>query len=257
MNDGRRVYLSLYWTIDVADHLLKNAKIYFRTWKYWHAPMNHAFALCIVIVYGIYQECCEGMIEEEWKIETKEQKTFYEFREILSTQLINYHPKNQQYNGDENLRVVTSMTRASRDKSKKKREEKPGASLTQVKRAKRYGTSRLCGNLDKLCKHIQCIQTVKAPKICAWCGLPTYQVCEKCTDGKGKPIPLHYNPKSSKTKGSLCFYHYHNDTRFGLGKNDASQILGVKRSEWIEPDKHDISSNASHIKSVIDGVVLL
>ena len=64
MNDGRRVYRSLYWTIDAADHLLKNAKIYFRTLKYWHAPMNHAFALCIVIVYGFYQECCEGMIEE-------------------------------------------------------------------------------------------------------------------------------------------------------------------------------------------------
>ncbi len=71
MNDARRLYLSTYFTIDVADHLLENAKLYYRTWKYWHAPMNHAFALSIVIAYGIYQECCEGKIEEEWVIDKK------------------------------------------------------------------------------------------------------------------------------------------------------------------------------------------
>ena len=71
MNDARRLYLSMYCTIDVADHLLKNAAIYYRTWKYWHASMNHCFALVIVLAYGIYEECCEGDANEEWKIEKK------------------------------------------------------------------------------------------------------------------------------------------------------------------------------------------
>ena len=75
MNDARRLYLSTYFTIDVADHLLENAKLYYCTWKYWHAPMNHAFAMSIVVAYGIYQECCEGEIEEEWAIDKKNDLT--------------------------------------------------------------------------------------------------------------------------------------------------------------------------------------
>jgi hypothetical protein len=252
MNDGRRMYLSLYWSIDVADHLLKNAALYYRTWKYWHAPMNHGFALCIVLAYGIYEECGEGMIEDDWKVELKKKKTYFEFREILSAQMLSYHPKNQLYPGDEKMRVVTSMPRKGRAKCSKRKEEGPIVSLAQLKKAKRYGTSRLCGPLDKLCNHISHIQGSKRPLVCAWCGLNTYSVCGKCKDDKGKPIPLHYNPKGEKTKGSLCFYHYHNDSCFGLGKNDRNRILGLKRSDWSLPDKDDIKDNASHISSLVD-----
>ena len=125
-------------------------------------------------------------------------------------------------------------------------------SLAQLKKAKRYGTSRLCGPLDKLCTHISHIQASKRPLVCAWCGLNTYSVCGKCKDDKGKPIALHYNPKGVKTKGFLCFYNYHNDSCFGLGKNDSNRILGLKRSDWSLPDKHDIKDNASHISSLVD-----
>ena len=34
MNDAQCLYLWLYCTIYVADHLLKNAAIYFYTWMY-------------------------------------------------------------------------------------------------------------------------------------------------------------------------------------------------------------------------------
>ncbi len=168
--------------------------------------------------------------------------------------MMNYHPKKQQYKGDGNLRAVTSMTKVARAQSSKRKGE-PGPSLTQVKKAKKWGNSRLCGNLDKLCNHVNCIQKLKkAPLKCAWCGLDTYQVCGKCHDSKGKQIPLHYNPKGPKTKGLMCFYHYHNDMRFGLGKNDVSQILGKKRSDWTPADKHDIQQNAKHIENVLEGV---
>ena len=74
MNDGRRMYLHIYWSIGVADHLLKNAALYYRTWKYWHASMNHRFALVIVLAYGMYEECCEGLIKEDWKVDIKKKK---------------------------------------------------------------------------------------------------------------------------------------------------------------------------------------
>ena len=53
-------------------------------------------------------------------------------------------------------------------------------------------------------------------------------VCGKCEDDKGKRIALHYNAKAGDAKGHHCFYHYHNDTCFGLGKNDVSSILNGK-----------------------------
>jgi hypothetical protein len=63
MNDARRLYLSTYFRIDVVDHLLKNAAIFYRIWKYWHAPKNHGFAMAIVLAHSLYEECCEGEIE--------------------------------------------------------------------------------------------------------------------------------------------------------------------------------------------------
>ena len=92
--------------------------------------MNHAIALCIVLAYGIYEECCEGEIEAEWKVESK--KSYFEFREILSTQLLNYHPKKQCYRGDEKMQAVTSMTQEARSQNKK-RGVKPVATLPQLK----------------------------------------------------------------------------------------------------------------------------
>ena len=80
------------------------------------------------------------------------------------------------------------MPRKGRAKCSK-RKEGPIVSLAQLKKAKIYGTSRLCDPLDKLCNHISHIQASKRPLVCAWCGLNTYSVCGKCKDDKtGKPI---------------------------------------------------------------------
>ncbi len=69
MNHARRLYLSIYNGIDVLDHLLKIARLFYRTWKYWHAPKNHASAIAVSIAYDIYLEVTEGNLKPEWKIE--------------------------------------------------------------------------------------------------------------------------------------------------------------------------------------------
>ena len=68
---------------------------------------------------------------------------------------------------------------------------------------------------------------------------------------------MHYNSKSVEAKGAICYFHYHNDTHFGLGKNDACKILGRKRSDWIEPDKDDILANEIHVRTVLEEANLL
>ena len=67
MNHARRLYLSTYNGIDVLDHLLKNARLFYRTWKYWHAPKNHALAIAVSVAYDIYIEVTEGKLKTEWK----------------------------------------------------------------------------------------------------------------------------------------------------------------------------------------------
>ena len=66
--------MSPYCTIDIADHLLKNAAIFYRTWKYWHAPKTHSISIAIVIAYSLYEECCDGELDGEWKIDKREKK---------------------------------------------------------------------------------------------------------------------------------------------------------------------------------------
>jgi hypothetical protein len=107
MNHARRVYLSAYNGIDVLDHLIKNARLYYRTWKYWHAPKNHALVIAIAITcaYDIYLECAEGNLKAEWKIEKP--ISSWEFQCKLGKQALTYLPRKCLYPGDANLRSST------------------------------------------------------------------------------------------------------------------------------------------------------
>ena len=82
MNDARDLYLRSYYRIDCMDHLIKNAKIFYRSWKYWHAPMRHGKAMAIVVAYDMYLEVCEGKLDDDWKVE--QPVDFWRFRELLS-----------------------------------------------------------------------------------------------------------------------------------------------------------------------------
>ena len=189
MNDARRIYLSTYFTINVVDHLLKNAAIFYRIWKYWHAPKNHGFAMVIVLAYGLYEECCEGKIELEWKIDDNKKLDYFQFRSRLSMQMLTYTPKKMLYPGDDKMRAVTSIPREKRGGKRLGQ-----VSIAQVKKAKRWGTSRLCGNVDKLCKHVDSIIPVSKSRVCAWCGEPTYTLCGKCKDDNGFQFTSDHAP---------------------------------------------------------------
>ena len=100
MNPARRLYLSTYGRIDSIDHMINNVKLFYRSWKYWHLPMNHAKALAVVIVYDIYLEVTDGELHPAWKVKDELKLDFWSFRAILSNQLLSYHPTQRQYLGD-------------------------------------------------------------------------------------------------------------------------------------------------------------
>lgn len=248
MNHARRLYLSTYNAIDVIDHLIKNTSIFYRSWKYWHSPVNHALSLAVVIAYDVYKECCEGELQEEWKNDNP--VDFFTFRETLSLQMLRYNPRSELYPGDEQMRAVTSLPRA-----KRKSMVTDHVTRSQLERAKRSRTSRLCGDIDKLCHHVSSIASLTKPRKCAWCGVDTYKMCGVCKDSTSKKgIPLHYNQTKGEGQGEMCFYHYHNDGMFGLGRNDGTSLLNQKgkKAEWKKPSKSDIEQNKAHINSLLD-----
>ena len=108
-NHARLLYLNTYSRIDSLDHMIKNCKLFYTSWKYWHSPVLHAKALAIVTAYDIYLECAEGKLDPSWHIHHP--VTFRTFRDILSQQMLQYDPKHQHYPGDEKMRVVTQLNK--------------------------------------------------------------------------------------------------------------------------------------------------
>jgi hypothetical protein len=49
-------------------------------------------------------------------------------------------------------------------------------------------------------------------------------------------------PKKGQAIGEMCFYHYHNDNMFGLGKNDKSSLLHGVKGDWKKPTATEITS---------------
>ena len=246
MNHARRLYLSLYCRIDVTDHLLTNAYLHYRSWKYWHAAKNHATAMAFVAVYDVYRECCQV---PEWKVENEEMMDYFTFREKLAKQQLTYSPIFQNLPGDECMRSVTSLAKTARN-SNKRRKVEDAVTEKQYRANIRTRTTRLCGDLDKLCHHLGTVIKLTKPKICAWCGENAYTACGVCLDPNNKkPVVLHHNAKRGPGKDEQCFYHYHNNTRFGLGRNDSTQLLMAGKMNWKKPTASDLRQNAAHIKT--------
>ena len=243
MNAARELYLGTYSRIDSIDHLIKNCRLKYRSWKYWHSPMLHAMSLAIVIAYDMYLEVTEGKLDKDWKIVYP--VDFWTFRDVLSIQMLEYDPKNRRYPGDDSMRVCTKQNKNKRgdddpeDPSSNKRgrgrpsavDKKTALETAKFKKAKfgRGENSRLCGNLSRLDKHIKSVETaLKHPKACKVCGGEAYSICGICG------VPLHFIPSKGKHAGKMCFFDYHDDAFFGLARED-SKMNKSKKSEWAYP----------------------
>ena len=88
------------------DHLIKNYRLKYRSWKYWHSPMLHAMGMVIVIAYDMYLEVSEGKLASEWKTLPYD---FWTFRDKLSKQMLQYDPLHREYKGDAGMRVCTTQ----------------------------------------------------------------------------------------------------------------------------------------------------
>jgi hypothetical protein len=97
-NKARATYLGhYYYGVDNVNHMIKNAKIRYTTWKYWHAPFLHALSIAVIAAYDMYIECCEGGLDEEWFIVEKDRLSFRDFWLKLSQQMLKYDPHQQMY----------------------------------------------------------------------------------------------------------------------------------------------------------------
>lgn len=238
MNEAREMYLETYSRIDSIDHLIKNARMSYRSWKYWHSPMIHGKSLAVVTAYDMYLEVATGDLDPHLKIEKP--MDFHTFRERLSEQMLQYNPTLRCYPGDQNMRVSTKQIRAERPRAPSHSED--GVTLEQF-RAATTGEGndqlpRLCGDLSLLMLHIESLDTsLHHPKKCCVCGEDCYAVCKVCSEAVHQPFAK---------KGKLCFFDRHNDAKFGLCRCD-QPLLGKRKKDWTPPTNEKKAANAEHI----------
>jgi hypothetical protein len=269
MNDARELYLGTYSRIDSIDHLIKNANIFYRSWKYWHSPMLHGKSLAVVVAYDLYLEVAEGKLNPAWGIE--EPLDFWTFREKLSIQMLEYSPTRKKYPGDAVMRASTQQSRrqrvAAHDYSVRRRVGRPsqagaavpvaasaaatpsnGVTMAHLSRASSSRDSRLCGDLTRLKRHLDSIVTGKHHgKKCVVCGEVSYSTCKLCGDK-----PLHFFPKNGKNVGKACFFDYHSDSFFGLAADD-SRNVGNASARWTPPSQTKRKRNAREIAILKSG----
>ena len=94
--------------------MIKNTANKYITWKYSHSAYLHVQSMVVVAAYGMYKECCEGSLDFAWKINEKEMMSYSEFCMKLSKQMLEYNPRNNQYNGDDKLQLFTQNHRSRR-----------------------------------------------------------------------------------------------------------------------------------------------
>ena len=262
MNPARRLYLSTYGRIDSIDHMINNVKLFYRSWKYWHLPMNHAKALAVLTAYDIYLEVTDGELHPAWKVKDELKLDFWSFRAILSNQLLSYHPTQRQYLGDLQFRVSTKQTQAQRAAAvaevieegdettsptkrgrKTKRDSQRESFEQEFKKSKRGANTRLCGDLTKLRTHINNMELgLKHPNNCAVCGTSAYSKCRLCNKY------VHYNVTRGVDKGKNCFFELHDDSCFGLARDD-HKITNTKKGDWTKPTAQKMKQNKEFIAS--------
>ena len=211
--------------------------------------MLHGKALAIVVAYDIYKECCDGLLDQEWKCQPVD---FHRFRERLAKQMLTYNPRNLNYKGDERFRVSTQLNKNKRRKAPLSTNSSTAtvastfSTSTGVNREILEGAAgRVCGFLSDLLQHEASVVRLPNKKHlqCVCCGKQTYYKCTLCP---GEP-PLHMPPPptthnnavapdTDERRKNSCFLHYHDTGSFGTWKGDWHFKHGAKRKDWKYPD---------------------
>lgn len=254
-NEARQIYLGTYFGVDNVDHMIKIAKIRYICWKYWHSPVNHCLSIAVIASYDMYNECCDGGLDPEWAVPTKDRMTFSKFRQTLSKQMLAYNPVLNKYPGDSNFRTVTKLTQDERASIQSSNQTtlatiKEGEPLLEAfVKAKTPEPGlvppRLCGQLDNLQKHLSSIEKKSWKSPCAMCGTSTLWKCTICDTWLCTAANKSWN-------GAECAVRYHNDSCFGLANCD-HQYTGLKR-RWRAPTANDITRNKNKIQRMLAGL---
>ena len=243
MNEAREIYLKHYSGVDAADHMIKNAGIRFISRKYWHAPYLHILSLAVVASYDMYQECCDGELNEDWRIPEKERMSFSSFRLLLSEQMLAYSPLNKRYCGDHRFRGNTKLTKKRRRASDMSESSYPdiGVTLENLEVARQ---SRLCEESPRMRSHFTNIVKANNAKPCEVCGRDCRYICTLCMKH------MCTNPGKS-WNGAQCAFLYHSEEFFGLSRSDYNAVQGkTDLSRWIPPSIDMITRNARYIKGI-------
>ena len=263
MNEPRDVYLGAYSSVDSVDHLLKNWKCNYQTWKWWHSPMRHGLAMAATMAYFIYLECCEGMLDPTWK--NDKPMTMKQFRRRLSLQMCEYRCYREEYPGDEFLRSTTMRSKSRRGKRKRVSQKKGDGhydyGVTYEQYVEQLGETtpgvpkRFCNDaVGSFKSHFHSMICRKSSVLCAVCGKGgAYWQCGICdktfhwTDTADKSVKI--GSKGQKQNMVTCAMDYHDEKFFGLAKADA-ELVGLNGKQWCAPTDQMRDDNAAHIMSL-------
>jgi len=254
MNESRQLHLSTCGKIDKIDHMIKNCNMHHRSWKCWHAPMNHAKALATVCACDFYLECSEGNLEADWKVDAVD---FFRFREKLGMQMLKCDPRRRLCPGDEKFRVCTQQNKEWRRRTSPSscstRSLSPSRSIHSTSSCvgeddlseQADSSTRLCGFLDTLVDHQESVKRLPGTngRVCVVCGDVTAMVCTKC----GKTMHV-LPPKNADTHVS-CFMHCHNTGFFGLARDDC-HVTRKSKKTCAFPSPADRKCNTAEMRLV-------
>ena len=278
-NHSRRLYLKTYSRIDSIDHLLKNIKVHYTSWKYWHSPVNHAKTLAVIIAHDMYLEVAEGKLDPALKIERPVDLS--SFLDVLSKQQCEYSMRNRHYSGDEGFRCCTQQNKDRRTQKQGNQHmaNMPSSSsvstsvsktsnkelcssvsssssstpnkvtLEQYKHLRDSG--RFCFSLKEFSDHYNSVSQTnakgsrfKTPRVCVVCSVKScYYKCHKCDQF------MHYKADKKNDIDYDCFWQFHSNEYCGLTFVDR-QMVGKTESTWSNWDDKHVENNKVHIEEL-------
>ena len=152
--------------------------------------------------------------------------------------MLKYKPTHIKYAGDANMRLAKQKNQSARNKSKYVERVKRGIlleedlQLSNFEKKSNYrqgANSRLCGNLIQLDMHLNSSETLNkhgnAWKVYDNVAYSKWYICG---------VYLNLMSNRGKSAGRTCFFDYHNNTFFGLSREDVG-FSKTKSKDWNYP----------------------